>query len=225
MERKNFTRIPLYVLITVLLFALLTPICAFADESTDLPDNEMIPEKNSEEQVYNTEDSEEADAKDKEGFFDILFRGFSNNLSDILSALAFIGSLILMFSYKQGFLPLIKDGLGALSAGVRAIGEKTGELNIGAEELAEKIDQRLKSAEDLLNTMKNAVAGLETNLKELQDGKREREMTNTVLLAEVDMLYEIFMSASLPQYLKDNVGEKIADMRKALAKEDKNEKY
>lgn len=221
MKGKFLTRIPLYILTALLIIALFTPICAFASESVDLPSDEVNSEENiemSEEKiVYDTEEAE------KESFFDTLFKVFSDNLSDILSALTFIGSLILMFSYKQGFLPLIKDGLGALSAGVRTIGEKTGELNLGTDELKERIDERLNSAEALLSAMENTIAGLEMNLKELEANKREREMTNTVLLAEVDMLYEIFMSASLPQYLKDSVGEKISAMKKSLSGGNKNE--
>ena len=42
--------------------------------------------------------------------------------------------------------------------------------------------------------------------------------------AQVDMLYEIFMSSSLPQYQKDSVGEKISSMRKSLSEDGENDK-
>ena len=34
--------------------------------------------------------------------------------------------------------------------------------------------------------------------------------------AQIDMLYEIFMSSALPQYAKDRVGEKVAEMKAQL---------
>jgi hypothetical protein len=39
----------------------------------------------------------------------------------------------------------------------------------------------------------------------------------TIMSAQVDMLYNIFMSSSLPQYSKDAVGERISEMKAALA--------
>ena len=44
-----------------------------------------------------------------------------------------------------------------------------------------------------------------------------------VLKAEIDMLYEIFMAASLPQYLKERVGERVAEMKHALTEGEENE--
>ena len=34
--------------------------------------------------------------------------------------------------------------------------------------------------------------------------------------AQIDMLYDVFMSSALPQYQKDAVGERIAKMKEAL---------
>ena len=46
-------------------------------------------------EAYDTADAE------KESFFDVLFVGIEENMSSILSALAFIGSVIVMFCYKN----------------------------------------------------------------------------------------------------------------------------
>ena len=46
------------------------------------------------------------------------------------------------------------------------------------------------------------------------------EDTRVILSAQVDMLYDIFMTSALPQYQKDAVGERIAAMRGALLKND-----
>ena len=59
--------------------------------------------------------------------------------------------------------------------------------------------------------------------KSIEGIKNEQNVTNSVLYAEIDMLYEIFMAASLPQYLKDNVGEKVRVMKAKLNSEAKNE--
>ena len=56
-------------------------------------------------------------------------------------------------------------------------------------------------------------ATVNARLDALEDERDERKKLTAVLSAEVDMLYEIFMSAALPQYLKDSVGERIAKMK------------
>ena len=38
----------------------------------------------------------------------------------------------------------------------------------------------------------------------------------TILAGQIDMLYSIFMSSGLPQYQKDEIGEKIKEMREEL---------
>jgi hypothetical protein len=43
------------------------------------------------------------------------------------------------------------------------------------------------------------------------------------LLAEIDMLYEIFINSSLPQYSKDTVSERIVKMKKSLCHGDEDE--
>ena len=232
MKKKNLTRIPIYALIIALMLALLSPVSVFAEKSdtakdaiynessVDLDVEDVTPGEKNEE---TTDEKEKELAEDKESFFALLFSAVEDNLSEILSALAFIGSLIIMFSYKKGFIPLIREGLSALSGGVKAVSEKANSLNLNTEEIAGNLEQKLEDAQNLLFGMENTLAQLEISLGELEKSKKEREMLSVVLCAEVDMLYEIFMSASLPQYLKDNVGEKIRAMKSKLSEDKENE--
>ena len=231
MKRKNFTRITIFTFATILIFTVLTPIFAFANENeTESNTIETIPKnENTSETSYNTESGEEEkggsnEVSDKNvNFFDALFNTVAANSSEILSALAFIGSLIIMICYKRGFLPIVNEGLGAITAGVKIINEKTNALNFGADELSTRVDERLQNAEDILQKIELISEDLERKFKSIEGIKNEQNVTNSVLYAEIDMLYEIFMSASLPQYLKDNVGEKVRDMKVKLNSEAKNE--
>ena len=232
MKKKNLTRIPIYALIIALLLAIFSPVSVFAEKSdtakdaiynessVDLDVEIVTPGEKNEE---TSEEKTKEPAEDKESFFASLFSAVEDNLSEILSALAFVGSLIIMFSYKKGFIPLIREGLSALSGGVKAVSEKANSLNLNTEQIAGKLEQKLEDAQNLLFGMENTLAQLEISLGDLEKSKKEREMLSVVLCAEVDMLYEIFMSASLPQYLKDNVGEKIRAMKSKLSGDKENE--
>ncbi len=226
MKRKLYKYTVSIALFILVLFTLITPVTAFANEvdmtKTDAEESATVTEGSTEDISSEKADTDAADKSDA-GFFPSLFAAFEEHLAEILSALTFIGSLIIMLCYKKGFLPLVTDGLGALAQGVKTINEKTGELSFGAEELSEAIGEKLDAAENLLKGTCDILAGLEVRLAELESEGNERKITNTVLSAEVDMLYEIFMSAALPQYLKDNVGERIAIMKAALADGKPNE--
>lgn len=219
MNKKRFKHIFICTVICALLFTLIAPICVFAADSDDYTSGE---DANAAEE--NTPTANDAGAENEVSLFDSIFLAVKENLAQILSALAFIGSVAIILCYKKGFIPLVTEGLGAIACGVKTINEKTGELGTNTEQFSKSIDVRLKNAEELIKNSESIFKSLEENLNELNQSKREREITNEVLLAEVDMLYEIFMSAALPQYLKDSVGEKTSAMKAKLACEGKDEK-
>ena len=162
--------------------------------------------------------------EEEKTFFEGLFKAFESSASEILSALAFVGSLIIMLSYKRGLLPIVNDGVKTLRSGMKAIGEKAESFNEHAIGICDSIDERLERAEKLAEAVLRSAESTEEQLCEFKAKIGENEKLEAVLNAQIDMLYEIFMSAALPQYLKDGVGEKIAKMRAELKKEADDER-
>lgn len=216
---KNTARVRCLILIFAILCASALSITAFADEPQTISDTAESGVPNERENDVSDAAADNTGEAADEGFFDSLLSAFEDNLSQILSALAFVGSLIVMLCYKRGLLPLINDGLSALAAGVKSIGEKANELNIDAAATTEQINGRLEDAQKLLLSMETAMTALNARLDTLDGEKNEQKRFRTVLAAEVDMLYEIFTSAALPQYLKDSVGERIAKMKYELSEQ------
>lgn len=208
---KITTRICGFILLLAILLSL--PILASADEA--VTDDTTGAEAEADNSAHAPGGEENADGS--ESFFKSLFEAFEDNLSQILSALAFIGSLIIMLCYKRGLLPLVKDALAAIGAGVKKLGEKTNEMNIEAGAVTEQINGRLEDASRLLMAMEGALTTLTSRLDALESERDGRKKLCAVLSAEVDMLYEIFNSAALPQYLKDRVGERIAYMKAEIS--------
>ena len=162
-------------------------------------------------------------AEAEETFFDVLFSAVESNAAQILSALTFIGSLVVILCYKKGLLPIINDGLKALKSGIKAIGDRSESFNEHAIGLCDSIDTRLARAEKLSEAVLKSAEEIEQQLCDLKKSEAENEKLKTILSAQIDMMYEIFMSAELPQYLKDSVGERIGTMRSVLGKEAVNE--
>ena len=61
-----------------------------------------------------------------------------------------------------------------------------------------------------------SVSQIEDRLEDYEYLMQERDSMRTILAGQIDMLYAIFMSSGLPQYQKDEIGEKIKEMREEL---------
>lgn len=192
-------------LITALVLALaitLAPITAGAEEIT-------APE------------GEEYTEAEEVNFFSKVFTEISEYTSEILCALTLAGSLTLAVAYKKGLFPLIEKSLLAIGGAITKIKDSTKESEERNSALTQKIEDKLEGAERVLESLASRVDSLDTALTESlrSEGDKEREKTEMriILSAQIDMLYDIFMTSTLPQYKKDEVGERIAAMREAMA--------
>lgn len=153
--------------------------------------------------------------------FAILFDYLAAHIGEIFSALAFLASVILMLCYKKGFLPLLKSGMNALNGGVKSLGEETKSIGGSAEALSREVSERLTYAEEILSKMGTTLDTLSTKLGNVEERDAATHTLKTVLRNEIDMMYEIFMAAALPQYLKEKVGEQVAKMHRAIDESEK----
>ncbi len=164
----------------------------------------------------NEKDSE-ADAADGEtNPFAAAFETLKSMSTEILCALTFIGSMILAWAYKKGLLPLLRGGLGAISSAVSGIKESAESGENATRELTKAVVERLTEAEEALEKMTEGLDGIGETLDKLKSDEEDRARLKTLIAAQVEMLYDIFMTSSLPQYQKEAVGERIAKMKEAL---------
>ena len=141
--------------------------------------------------------------------------------SEILCALTLAGSLTLAVAYKKGLLPLLESSLVTIGNAVTKIKENANENAEKSCEQTASIEHRLENATEVIDALAKRVETLGTALEESlsseKDARREKQQLRTVMDAQIDMLYDIFMTATLPQYQKDAVGERIARMKEAIA--------
>ena len=138
------------------------------------------------------------------------------NADKIFSLLAFLGALILTVAYKKGLFPFVEKALLSLTAAVKSLREENAlgeEKNI---EFIKSLDEKLALSEKTLENALIKLSTLENELKNSAEACSKTEEFRSVLLAEVEMIYDIFISSSLPQYQKDKVGEAYAKMKRSL---------
>ena len=158
--------------------------------------------------------------KEKTNIFETVYAEALKHSDKILSALAFSASLILALAYKKGLLPLIKGALSALTASVARLNEETESASLAAKRTVEEASAKLESSQMLLESLTERLEAIENELSANAEEQNMRRDIKRVMSAQVDMLYEIFMSSSLPAYQKESVGERISEMKKALTLSD-----
>ena len=134
----------------------------------------------------------------------------------ILSALAFVSSLILAFIYRKGVLPLIKGGLNAIGTTVDKLKEETEKASEVSEKSIIAAKAKLEAAEGSMAALTEKLALLEEELSSLREEEAKLGDVKLVLESQTELLYEIFMSSSIPAYLKESVGERVLAMKKQL---------
>ena len=188
-----------------------------------------LEETENNEESYETKEISEAQKSDtganlnKENPFTEIYEAAINNADKILSGLAFISSIALVFFYKRGLLPVLSKVLSAIK-------NSAGDFEEMAKEGVLKTEESLNFLLDKFAFFENTVNGVSETLEKLQETLRENDeeanngkALKTVMLSQVDMLYDIFMQSSLPQYSKDAVGERVAKMKALLSDGEANE--
>lgn len=163
-----------------------------------------------------TETTADEGIKAEENPFEAIFNTISAYSSEIFSALAFIGTLIVAYFYKKGILPTLKKALCGVSTALDSVGEKTSGVLTPILTRTEEVAETTAFLKNGIDSALSSLESLEEKLESLEEQKSERTSYRTVMLSQVDMLYDIFMSSSLPQYKKDEIGEKIGTMREEL---------
>ena len=149
------------------------------------------------------------------------------NGNDICQYLSLGLSVLLAWLFKKGLLPSLSGGVSHISktleGGLSALTEegkqlaKTTEANLQtfveavtpALELLSQGAEHLQSTEDALKEMNN----------ELTNAKQDRLRANTVLAAQMELFYQFFMAVNLPQYQKEQLGERYVQLMRLVEAE------
>ena len=204
------------IILLTLIFTLLFSLCASAEALPDAESGEVTGAGTATDAVNTETEGYGNDGVGEDNFFVAVYSAFSDYLPEILSALAFIGSLLLAFFYKKGLLPLIKASLGALTGIVGEVKKKTEEGEAVSRELNELLTERLGEAEGALNGLTEKFASLENALSAAESRSLDKEKMTLIMTTQIELLYDIFMSSSIPQFQKETVGECVAKMKEAL---------
>ena len=177
-----------------------------------------------EENAQSAEYSKDTPAEEKKGIsenvFSQIYEYLSHYAGDIFGALSFAVSLILSFLYKRELLPSISKSGERTEREVKKLEELTtrrledlahenGELTKSLLELRRAFDERAEEAAEALG-----------KIKSVDELNAQKETAKLILSSQVELLYDVFMSSSLPQYQKEKIGNEVARMKEKLANDE-----
>ena len=157
-----------------------------------------------------------------ESVFETLFQRAGELLPEILSLITLSASLVLAFAFKKGLVPLLSNTLAKIGDSVTHIKEKGDENGKIIDTFGKKVSCRIEMLESLISDLSEKLNELAVSLDEAERRAGDREKLTTLINGQIDMLYDVFMSSSLPHYQKEAVGARIAEMREAI-KDDEGE--
>ena len=187
-------------------------ISAYATESDNIPTEGYIEGEKTDPGVEKSEDTEllpEEGGDYTQNIFEEIYNLLEKNADKIFSILAFIGTLVVGVGYKSGLLPLLREALAKLKSSIDGV-------KANSDEREAITSQKLKEIGSAVERIEAQLAIVENERVDYTELYRDRESMRVILAGQIDMLYAIFMSSALPQYQKDEIGERISEMREEL---------
>ena len=143
----------------------------------------------------------------------LLHEFLAENLSGLLSGATFLLALVLSLLLRKRVLPPLLETLTALLGKSRDLSEA---LSARETEGHERLTGLFTEAERILCEARVAAERAEEAADAIREGKEGRAEAALILREQTSLLYELLMSANLPQYQKDRIGEAHAAALAAL---------
>lgn len=147
--------------------------------------------------------------------FEQIYDFATEYLGDIFSILAFIAGLATAILYKRGLVPGISKVGSALKASVDTAVKDSEKLIQDSAEAHEIADGKLDLLTERLGNLSSEIEMMKTQL-DLTGALEERAKLQGVLMMEIELLYTIFTASAMPQYMKDELNNRIKQMKKEL---------
>ena len=197
MKRKILKALVLMTLVTALIFTF--GVGTFAEEA----ESDFTPAEESE--VENEVDN---------ALYEI-YESIRENSDKLLSLCSFIGTLLIALTYKKGLVPGLKRVTASVTDALSSIKDEAEKTETATKDYGQRLDSLSAKTEEIANSLK----ALENDLSP-EKADKERRLLYTVMNGQMELLYDIFMYSSLPEYKKEEVGTRISKMKEVLKNED-----
>lgn len=169
--------------------------------------------------LENTE-SEIADSEsvyESENFFAVAFEVIKSHSVEIFSAMAFLGALLTAICYKRGLIPLLSKKLALLAEALKKISTENSASLERADAQSSETKEKIAALENSIELFADEISALAESLGSACELRREGEVQKKLLLAEIEMLKDIFTASALPEYQKEAICEKVKKIKEEIS--------
>ena len=159
--------------------------------------------------------AEKEDVAEKNLFLSLYDR-ICEHLPELFSALSLVGACIIAFCYKRGLLPILRDGIGAIGSATKEWGRTAEGYAKESKDICENVNDSVHFIGLCVEKMQSSLATVESQIDAIKTKKEESEIFRELMRGQVDMLYDIFLCSSLPQFEKERVGKRVEEMKLLL---------
>ena len=148
--------------------------------------------------------------------FSMLYEAAAAHVTEIFSAIAAAGALVIALCYRKGLIPLLKNGIGAIGSATKEWGKSAENYGKEAKEICQNANDYIHILGEKAEQTQNCILSIEQKISKLGDRMEETEQIKAVLEGQMDMLYDVFLSSSLPEFEKERVSLRMEKMKQAL---------
>ena len=214
-----------FVILTLTLLAFnIFAFASGAEEGEMIGDdkNEILPNEDAtEEETVDSSDLPEENDKggesaEEKNFFTSLFDAYEENKSELFSALSALISLCLVFVYQKGLVPVLKSGITLIEGqvkGLREVSTTAKENNERASVEALALAEKMQGASEEMREMTRTLL-----MREGESAARDEEFRKMrqCILWQANLLGEVFLASSLPEFSKERVGRVVSQIETML---------
>lgn len=205
-----------YFLLTLTLCLSLFSVLAFAVEPDPTADTDGAQAVTDASADLTAPEAEDENAS----FLDALYGAYEENKSEIFSFASTVVSLILVFVYQRGLLPTVKGGLSLIEGQVKALREISSDTkaeNSKAKDETQALAREMVESTQRMQEVLNAVAA-----RAADEESREKTMKHLeeCMLWQAELLGEVFLHSSLPEYEKERVTAVLERVKRMLAQQE-----
>ena len=155
--------------------------------------------------------------------FAALYGMAAENADKIFALLSFAGTLMLAFIYKKGLLPALSGAVSRLSEAAGRVAEESDENRKGCEANTAMLRDGIGELSGALASVTDNLERIESRIGVIEQRGGDAEAIKRILACEVDMLSDLFLTSSIPEYQKENVTKRISDMKRELVSDEEKQ--
>lgn len=150
-------------------------------------------------------------------FLNTLYSAYEENKSELFSLASAVVSLVLVFVYQKGLFPTVKGGLTLIEGQVKALREVSRDSNEQTQRAADESRALALEMAQSAKTMQVVLESIAARAEGEQTKKETLKRLEDCLLWQAELLGEVFLHSSLPEYQKERVSHVLERVKTTLA--------